>query len=584
MNEIMRAEHPRPDMMRKGWLCLNGEWEFAEDPGDSGFERGMQKADAPSELFGLRINVPFCRESRLSGLGHRDFCDAVWYRKEIMLSEGWLEDGKRLILHIGACDWQTTVWVNGQLVTEHIGGYTPIRADITRFCDEGENYITVRARDYLRSGNQAAGKQSLAYGSHGCHYTRTTGIWQSVWLESVPEAHVVRFRVYPDVPGCTVALVADVKAPDGALLSAYASYEEKPVGNASGRVSGGVAALKIPLSELHLWEIGEGRLYDLRLRLTGAGEFDDELVSYFGMRSVQVRQGFVFLNGRKIFQRLVLDQGFYPDGIYTAPSDAELKADIERSMACGFNGARLHQKIFEPRFIWHADRLGYIVWGEAGNWGMDIARREAWAAFIPEWTECIARDFNHPSLIGWCPLNETQRNQDILFVRTLAAVTRSLDPTRAYIDTSGWTHVEGLSDIVDNHDYDQDPVSFRARYDAQTASGTPVDTRHSPFPVVSTFVSEYGGIRWAPEGEGWGYGNAPKDGDEFIARFRGLTDALLDNPKIGGLCYTQLTDVEQEVNGLYTYGRKAKFPPEIFKETLTRTAACELPEESGQNE
>ena len=574
--KAMRTEHPRPDFRRDSWVCLNGLWEFAEDPGCSGRERGMQAADAPDSLFDLKINVPFCRESELSGLGHRDFCDAVWYRKKLMISEGWLEDGKRLLLRIGACDWKTRIWVNGKPAGEHTGGYTDICCDITPFVEDGDNVITVMAEDRTRSGAQPSGKQSMQWASHGCFYTRTTGIWQSVWLESVPEDRITSFRIFPDTEGQTVSVVLAVSGPhsEGMTVRAEADYEGKSVGTAEARVSGGAAVVKIPLSELHLWEIGNGRLYGLKLTLSG-GALPDTVRSYFGMRSVRVRDGFVYLNGKRIFQRLVLDQGFYPDGIYTAPSEQALIEDIERSQACGFEGARLHQKIFEPLFLYHCDRLGYIVWGEHGNWGADISGRDGWASFIPEWVECLRRDFNHPAIIGWCPLNETQRNQDPSFVRALAAVTRTFDPTRAYIDASGWTHVERLSDIPDNHDYEQDPKVFRARYEAQEKNGEPADTRHNPFPVTTRFVSEYGGIRWSVDGNGWGYGNAPATPDEFIGRFRGLTDALLDNRSVGGLCYTQLTDVEQEVNGLYTYGRRAKFDPAIFRAILSRRAVIE---------
>jgi len=574
MSEIMRNEHPRPDFHRDSWVCLNGEWEFAEDYSDSGAARGMNAADAPDELFDLKINVPFSREAGLSGLGHKDFCDAVWYRKKLMLSEGWLEEGRRLLLHIGACDWLTTVWVNGKFAGEHSGGYNQFTFDITSLCEEGENVITIRARDYIRKGCQASGKQSAAYGSYGCMYTRTTGIWQPVWLESVPTAYIRAFKIYPDISGQSATVVAEVKTGEGALLTAVAEYEGRKVGIASGRVSGGIATVKIELDELHLWEVGNGRLYGLRMKLTGAGEFDDDVTGYFGMRSVYTKNGFLYINGKCVFQRLVLDQGFNPWGIITAPSEKELVADIERSMACGFNGARLHQKVFEPRFLYHCDRLGYMVWGEHGNWGMNIRDRQNWAPFIPEWTEILNRDFNHPAIIGWCPLNETTRDQDKLFLRVLSSVTKSIDPTRAYIDASGYQHVEGAYDIYDTHDYDQNPESFGARYDKQTADGTSAD-RYNMFKGVSTFVSEYGGIRWAPGKEGWGYGDAPKTEEEILTRFKGLTDVLLDNPGVGGLCYTQLTDVEQEVNGLYTYEREAKFDNSFFKAVLSRKAACE---------
>ena len=569
---MMRTEHPRPDFARKNWTNLNGEWEFAEDYSKSGKERGLWEKNAPDGAFPLKINVPFCRESRLSGIGHVDFCDAVWYRKTVVIPEKRAYPDGRVFLHVGAADWRTTLWVNGERIASHTGGYVSFSFDVTRFLVPGENVFTILCEDELRSHAQAAGKQSDRYASHGCSYTRTTGIWQTVWLEETPRDYIKSFRIFPNVSSCRCGIEISASAPDGTPVSAAAEYDGREVGRASGNISVGALLLDLPLAEKHLWEIGKGRLYSLKLTLG-----DDEADTYFGLRSVECRNGFIYINGKRIFQRLVLDQGFYPDGIYTAPSDADLVADIERSVACGFDGARLHQKIFEPRFLYHCDRLGYIVWGEHANWVMDASAPRCWAGFIPEWVECLCRDFNHPAIIGWCPLNETQRNIDEDFVRSLAAVTRSVDPTRPFIDGSGWTHFKGLSDIDDNHDYEQDPAVFRARYEDQYKEGVPVDTRRNPYPVFSTFVSEYGGIRWSADGSsfGWGYGNAPKTEEEFIERFRGLTDALLDNPGIGGLCYTQLTDVEQEINGLYTYGRKPKFPPEIFRSILQRKAAAE---------
>lgn len=568
MNNIPRPEYPRPDLVRKEWINLNGEWQFAEDSGESGRPRGMQAADAPDELFNQKIIVPFCRESGLSSLGHKDFCDCVWYRKTVVIPEKW--EGKRVILHIGACDWRTEVWVNGHSVGVHTGGYVSFSFDITEKLVPGSNVITVCAEDHLRTGNQAGGKQSSLYHSHGCSYTRTTGIWQTVWLECVPLNYVKSMKIFPDIDDCSAAI--EFSLCGSGKLTAVASYGGKEEGRAEISAACGSAVVKIPLEDLALWEIGKGRLYDLKVTF-GEDEFD----SYFGMRSVRVEDGYVYLNGKRIFQRLVLDQGFYPDGIYTAPTDDALVADIQRSIDCGFDGARLHQKIFEPRFLYHCDRMGYIVWGEHANWGLDVARPEAWSNFIPEWVECLQRDFNHPAIIGWCPLNETPKNQDDNFLRALAAVTRAFDPTRMYIDTSGWCHIKGVTDIMDNHDYEQNPEVFRAKYEAMRDSGAPVDVKHSRMEHCTRFVSEYGGIRWAPEGSqfGWGYGNAPKTGEEFIERFRGLADALLDNSAIGGLCYTQLTDVEQEVNGLYTYDRHAKFDPAIFREILQRRSVIE---------
>ena len=569
-----RPEFPRPQFDRgdANWLNLNGPWEYQTDRGMSGEARDFHKA-AP---FTETITVPFCRESELSGINDKDFCQAVWYRKTLTLPEGWnAKAGKRILLHIGACDYITKVWVNGTYLGDHIGGYVAFSFDITHALCEGENTITIGVRDDVRTGNQPAGKQSHQYHSFGCFYTRTTGIWQTVWLECVPVDYITSTKYYPDIDRKKLVIEALVCGGEGMTLTAKASYEGKAQGEASVVVRGGKALLEVELNELHLWEVGNGRLYDLTLTL---GE--DTVASYFGMRKIECRDGFFYLNGKAVFQRLVLDQGFYPDGIYTASDLSELEADIDRSLAMGFNGARLHQKVFEPLFLSLCDKKGYIVWGEHGNWGLDISRQTAYENFLPEWCEIMARDFNHPAIIGWCPLNETEPNQNPHFFRLLATITRQYDTTRMYIDASGWYHIEGVTDIMDCHDYEQDPEKFAAKYEALKEDGTYnvhwIFSKDKHMEAKPTFVSEYGGIRWAPqEAAGWGYGNAPMSEEEFIARFKGLSEAILFHPKMGALCYTQLTDVEQEMNGLYTYDRQPKFDPAVMHAILTQKAAIE---------
>ncbi len=565
MTNIPRPEHPNPQFERKNWQNLNGEWEFFEDYSISGEERGAYNSDFP---YPEKINVPFCRESVLSGLGHTDFCESVWYRKKISVPES--EKGKRVLLHIGACDYRTVVYVNRNKVTEHIGGYVPVNADITDFLEDGEGEICIHALDFLRTKTQPGGKQSGRYSSYGCFYTRTTGIWQTVWLEYVPESYIKSFKFYPSVGYEKVTVSVETENADGMTVTAVAFFDGEPMGAESTVISGKHAMFEIPLSKLHLWDIGEGNLYDIELTLG-----KDSVKSYFGMRNIAMKDGALVLNGRKVFQRLVLDQGFYPDGIYTARDDGELIGDIKRSIDCGFHGARLHQKIFEPRFLYHCDREGYIVWGEHGNWGLDISKQDAWQAYVPEWTEAVERDFNHPSIIGWCPLNETQFNQNPDFIRGIAALTRALDPTRLYIDASGWTHIEGVTDMMDLHDYEQDPVKFAERLEPMKR-GENIELKRSKMMAFPTFVSEYGGIRWPVEGSsGWGYGQSVKDEEDFINRFVGLAKVLLEHPEITGLCYTQLTDVEQEINGLYYYDRRPKFDFASFREVLSRKAAIE---------
>lgn len=570
MNAIPRPEHPQPQLQRKNWENLNGEWEFAFDFGKSGEDRKFWE----KERLEGKITVPFCPESELSGVGHKDFIPAVWYKRKIRLNKDHLKG--RVLLHFGAVDYECAVWVNGQKAGSHRGGYTSFVFDITEYVSEGENDLTVCAKDDNRSGKQPKGKQSSRYFSYGCDYTRTTGIWQTVWLEFVPKTRIQKLWYYPNLAQQSLGIRAVVSG--SGTLTAEAFYEGRSCGRATVTAEGGNVLMTLPLDALHLWEPGHGRLYDLKLTF---GE--DEVSSYFGMREIVLDGEKVRINGKSVFQRLVLDQGFYPDGIYTAPSDEALRRDVELSMAAGFNGARLHQKVFEPRFLYHCDRLGYLVWGEQGNWGLDLSAPDGLKYFLPEWMEAVERDFNHPAIVGWCPFNETWdyegRKQDDDLLRIVYRMTKQYDTTRPCIDTSGNYHVE--TDIYDLHDYEQDPAVFAGHYESFAKGGALRDnhaSRQTPIAGIPAFISEYGGIKWDVEGDdpaSWGYGNGPKTEEEFIARYRGLTDALLDNPHMFGFCYTQLYDVEQERNGLYTYGRKPKFDMEIFREINGRKAAIE---------
>ncbi|WP_276358063.1 glycoside hydrolase family 2 protein [Cohnella caldifontis] len=575
---IPRPEHPRPQMARTSWMNLNGEWQFEIDAGRSGKERGWF---ATEEALTRTILVPFCPESKLSGVEHKDFMPAVWYRRTFELPADW--SAGRVLLHFGAVDYEAEVWINGQSVGKHRGGYSSFHFDITAQLRPGTNTVTVYAEDDNRTGLQPRGKQSERYESHGCDYTRTTGIWQTVWLEHVPDVSIASFRLYPDPDNACVQIEAKLRGPAaGCVLEAAASYGGQEVGRTSARISGPSVRLTLPVSEVHLWQPGDPKLYDLKLKVSGGPSAPDEVDSYFGLRSIRL-DGMAFrINGKSVFQRLVLDQGFYPDGVYTAPSDEDLRRDIEISMGLGFNGARLHEKMFEERFLYWADRLGYLVWGEHANWGLDITTPRGLERFLPEWIEAVERDFNHPALIGWCPFNETWdrdgARQDPDVLRIVYETTTALDPTRPVIDTSGNYHV--ITDIFDIHDYDQNPETFRARYEPMKTGGVAFNT----FPERQTyrgepyFVSEYGGIWWNPgqmDGKSWGYGNRPATEEEFLARYAGLTDTLLDHPMMFGFCYTQLYDVEQEVNGLYTYDRKPKFDPAAIRRINGRKAAIE---------
>lgn len=584
---IPRAEHPNPQWERETWKNLNGPWEFEFDFGCSAVERRLWE----KERFDREILVPFCPESRLSGIGYTDFISGVAYRRNFELSQEELSG--RVLLHFGAVDYEASVYVNGTLVGSHKGGYTSFCFDITKHVAPGPNTLFVAVKDDVRSGLQPKGKQAHLYASSGCDYTRTTGIWQTVWLEFVPERHIQSAKYYPDPANGKVTVTGLVQGQGTLQLTAL--WEDKPVGEAALSVEDGFFTAQLDLSETHLWEPGKGGLYTLLLSF---GE--DRVKSYFGLRTAKFQGRKFLLNGKSLFQRFVLDQGFYPDGIYTAPTEEDLVKDIQLSFAAGFNGARLHEKVFEARFLYHCDRLGYLVWGEYPNWGLDHAHPLSTETYLNQWSEAVERDFNHPAIIGWCPFNETwgyreEREKNALLT-SLYKLTKQLDPTRPCIDSSGNYRV--LSEVYDIHDYDQDTQSFQARWDGltdrirETGGVIPAEDPffnsapegpsgrapffNQPYDNQPIFISEYGGIRWPDDTvEGWGYGNAPATPEEFFARYKGLTEALLNNPEIFGFCYTQLYDVEQEVNGLYTYGRVQKFDISLIQKINQQKAAIE---------
>lgn len=572
---IPRNEHPNPGFYRANYINLNGEWDFEFDFGNSGVERKLYNTDVD---FSKKIIVPFCVESELSGIGYKDFMAAVWYKRTVTITKEQLEKGKAFIV-FGAVDFHARVYVNGEFAGEHFGGYTSFRIDASKFIKEGENIITVYVEDDIKNGNVARGKQSEEYYSHDCDYTRTTGIWQTVYMEFCPENYIKSFKVFPNIATGSVTIQADVFG--NGNFSAKAFWDNKAVGCACAEALGQTVTLTIDLQEKHLWEVGKGGLYSLELDFNG-----DKVTSYFGLREVKLTDTAININGKPVFQRLILDQGFYPDGIYTAPTAEALKNDILLSMKAGFNGARLHQKIFEPLFLHYCDELGYIVWGEHGNWGADHTKFESLRYFLLEIEEEIERDFNHPALIGWCPYNETWdvngRKQDDDIIRIVYRTVKNLDKTRPCIDTSGNYHVE--TDIFDVHDYEQKVSLFKEHYDTFVTDNILFDHQghRQTWKGEPVFMSEYGGIRVElatleenDRKKAWGYGNAATSLDEFYERYEGLTTALIDNPKMLGFCYTQLTDVEQELNGIYRYDRSEKFDSEILYRINTKKAAIE---------
>lgn len=590
--EAPRPEYPRPQFVREEWLNLNGEWQFETDPGDSGFERGL----ANRELGGV-ILVPFCPEAPLSGVGLSDRVAAVWYRREVVVPDTWA--GRRVLLHFQAVDYEATVWVNGVEVGAHKGGFTPFTCDVTRVVAPGAAAtVVVRARDPWWQP-QPRGKQAAELVPHGALYGRTTGIWQTVWLEPVGNPSLERPRLTTDVVSGTVRLEQVLsRSRPGLSVRAVLSDEAGEVARGERPVLGELGVtidLVVAQPRRRLWRLEDPFVYSLRIELLDGAEVVDAADSYVGLRSVGVSGRRLLLNGEPLFQRLVLDQGFYPDGVLTAPTDAALVSDITLAKAAGFNGARLHQKVFEERFLYHADRLGYIVWGEFPDWGcagygpIEDHQRPG-ATYITQWLEALARDYSHPAIVGWCPLNETRQPlSDSLTVlddvtRGMFLATKAADRTRPVIDASGYSHRVPDADVYDSHDYEQDPEVLRRNHE-RLESGEAYVNRWKdrdisvPYDDQPYVVSEFGGAWWDASADdsssSWGYGERPKSAEELFERFRDLCGVLLDNPALAGYCYTQLTDVYQERNGVLTFDRTPKVDLDRLRAVQQRQAAIE---------
>ncbi len=609
---VPRSEYPRPQWVRRQWLCLNGKWDFQIDNPDSGIEKGLLNGKLNDKII-----VPFCPESVLSGIGNVDFMKAVWYQREVEIPQDW--NGRRILLHFQAVDYETTVWAGGVECGRHRGGWTPFTVELTDFVTPGESAkITVRARDDMKQ-TMPRGKQSAEYANHDCEYTRTTGIWQSVWLEPVPAVYLQRPRITPQVRSGSFIVEQSVTG-NSAGMQIRVSLSDKK-GNICTQTSDlenlntAILSLMIPEDRKILWSPENPHLYDLEIELLDKNQnVVDSGKSYAGLRNITIDGKAVKINDKIVFQRLVLDQGYYPDGIMTAPDDEAMVKDIQISLDAGFNGARLHQKVFEERFLYHCDKMGYLVWAEFGDWGLreralDSFYNQPGAAIISQWMQALRRDYSHPSIIGWCPLNETHQVIEDRYTsldditRALFWVTKSFDPTRPVIDASGYSHRVEQTDIYDSHLYVQDPELFKKMVSGLDKNepfinndsggdinfdvgGNAVSAGYKGQPF---FLSEFGGIWWNKEQaekmqlsrerdrrDSWGYGEKPRSIDEFYSRFESLCNALLDDPDMFGYCYTQLTDVFQEQNGIYNFDRTPKFDLERISKIQKRKAAIEL--------
>lgn len=580
-----RPEYPRPQLERESWVNLNGEWTYELDLVQTGHERKL----FDSKGFDGKIIVPFAPESKLSGVGHTDFIPSIWYQREITVPQDW--KGKDVLLNFGAVYYESEIYIDGKFVDRHFGGSDSFSVDITPFVEAGKSHsLVVTASSDLRSRMQSAGKQSLRHGPFECMYTRTTGIWQTVWMEAVAPSGIKRVKIMTDIDRSTVTMEFDMRRnAAGNVLTVNVLDGNKVVASDTAPVASG-SIVSLPIKKAKLWSPESPFLYDVKMILKDAqGNVIDEVSSYFGMRKIHTEGNRIYLNNEPYYQRLVLDQGFYPDGIWTAPSDAALKKDIELSMAAGFNGARLHQKVFEERFYYWADRLGYLTWGEAPSWGLDANDVEAARNFLMEWRNLVVRDMNHPSLVTWTPFNEEfwpDETQYPRFITDIYTMTKQLDPSRPINTVSGGVHI--MTDIWTEHHYEQNPQKLekiiwndgkmfvrkpqvQARHRGNVGFNRPVLNDPYTFPVYDGtkpyILDEFGGIKCMeanPAKDGaWGYGDAAQTKEDFYKRLEAQVKVLVGmSEKMWGFCYTQLTDVQQEQNGIYYYDRGVKYDME----------------------
>ncbi len=578
------------------WINLNGTWDFTMQIKVENPEENWKTIPA---TFDKKITVPFATESKLSGIEFTDFVQGVWYKRKFSIPDDW--QGQRIFVNFGAVDFDTRVWINNKLAGRHVGGTGSFGFEITRLVQTGENEIIVYAYDNTLSEKQPLGKQSTRQPPRwgGVSYTRTTGIWQTVWLEAKPQKYIERVFIIPDLDRGEFSVTPEFNGIAGGDMFdvKITTSDGKKVASITAPASNGYPlAIKIP--NPHAWSPGDPYLYSFELILRSGSGGTDNVKSYAGLRKFHIEGNKFFLNNKPIFLRMVLDQGFYPDGIWTAPSDAALKNDIQLSMAAGFNSARLHQKVFEARFHYWADKLGYLTWGEFSDWGgpHNFRDPEGLLNQSNEWREAIVRDRNHPSIIAWTPFNETSgaASNNLEFYRNTVKnfydLTHALDPTRPVNTTSGYVNV--ITDIFTVHDYTQDAVLFKERYstvDPKSPEKSYVVNPKLAVPYAGQpyVVDEYGGTGWLPNypalkpPEGTtnlmgrfaiGYG---KTATEVLVIVKNLTDALLNNPNISGFTYCQLTDVEGEVNGVYFYDRKPKFDIKAFHDIISAPAAIE---------
>jgi beta-galactosidase/beta-glucuronidase len=575
---IPRPEYPRPQFVRDRWLNLNGYWEFCFDDEDVGLD---QRWFSGNREFSQQILVPFSFESENSGIGDRSFHSRVWYRRDFSIPEDWA--GWRILLNFGAVDYRATVWVNGIVVAMHEGGHTPFQSDISVALRETGNVIVVRAEDPATDRYIPRGKQHWEEKPVSIFYARTTGIWQTVWLEPVGDSYLERIRITPQIDGSVSFEARVASALPYQCVTVAISSEGRTLASGMSLSDGPRATVAATVAEPRLWSPERPNLYDIRIELHGEDGFLDCVESYFGFRSITTQDGKIILNGEPIYLKTVLDQGYWPESNLTPPDDEAIQEDIRTAKLLGFNGVRKHQKVEDPRYLYWADKMGLLVSGEMAN--AYLFDEDSVARMTREWIEVVNRDYNHPSIVIWVPVNESwgvpnlSNARQQAHVKALYYLTKSLDHTRLVIDNDGWEHTE-VTDLFAIHDYTQTGEEFFRRFQNVAKDGVPLPlfgkmylapgNRYNGAPI---FLSEFGGVGYVlpqdrakvPENS-WGYSGLEPTAEAALSRIRDLYEGIARIRQITGICYTQLYDVEQEVNGLLTYDRRLKFDPALIRQ------------------
>lgn len=588
---IIMNIHPRPQMARANWIDLRGFWGFAYDDDHRGLDESWQERQ---DIFTRTIQVPFPPESPASGIHETGFHPTVWYRRPFQIPHEMRN--KHFMLHCGAIDYRAQVWVNGQLVATHEGGQTPFCADITYvLSSNSEQVLVIRAEDMPLDLTQPRGKQDWQEQPHNIWYHRTTGIWQPIWLEAVAPTHITQVRWTPDVDRNLLSFVVKMSQPITSSLHLHLklSLHGTVLAEDVYRLEGMELQRSVAINQAGIlrkedlfWSPSHPNLLDAELTILDGDTVIDEVKSYAGFRSVGAVNGHFLLNGSPYYLRLALEQGYWPQSHLAAPDDEALRREVELAKELGFNGVRIHQKVEDPRFLYWCDRLGLLVWGEMAN--AYLYSPEAVTRLVHEWLDILERDYSHPCIVTWVPLNESWGVPTIArdpaqrhYAQALYYLTKALDPTRPVIENDGWEH--SGTDILSIHDYAFSGDILRARYGTSEAMHQTCQdvqpgfrqillngAQHHDEPVMLT---EFGGVSYKPNShENWhGYGIVANHA-EFLAKYRELIDAILDSPVIAGFCYTQLTDTGQETNGLLTENREPKLDAAKVREITTRAS------------